>query len=100
MTFGINDESCLQKLPSFDVTECLPFDIMHTIFEGVAVYHLRHLLIYLIDRCSYFSLDDLNHILESFHYGYTETDTKPSPIRRDSSDHSTFHIKCSGKYYY
>jgi len=96
VTFGINKESCLQKLPHFDVTQCLPFDIMHTIFEGVAVYHLRHLLVYLIDVRKYFSLDDLNHIIESFHFGYSETDTKPSLIHRDSSDHSTFHIKSSG----
>lgn len=38
-TYGINRESTLQQLDNFDVTKCLPFDIMHTIFEGVAVYH-------------------------------------------------------------
>lgn len=66
---------------------------MHTIFEGVANYHLRHLLPHLIDACSYFSLDDLNHIISSFCYGYTEIDTKPSPIQRESSVDSGFHIK-------
>lgn len=94
VTFGINKESCLQKLPNFDVINCLPFDIMHTIFEGVALHHLR---IHLIDECNYFSLDDLNHILGSFHYGYSETDTKPSTIYRDSADRSSFRIKSSGK---
>ena len=29
-----------EQLDNFDVTKCLPFDIMHTVFEGMAVYHL------------------------------------------------------------
>ena len=33
-TYGINNRSFLMDLPFFDVTKCLPFDIMHTMFEG------------------------------------------------------------------
>ena len=25
------------ELPHFDITKCLPFDIMHTVFEGVII---------------------------------------------------------------
>ena len=32
--------SIKKQLDNFDVTKCLPFDIMHTVFEDVAVYHL------------------------------------------------------------
>lgn len=34
-TYGINKRSILMDLPYFDVTKCLPFDIMHTIYEGI-----------------------------------------------------------------
>lgn len=33
-TYGVNNRSFLMNLPVFDVTKCLPFDIMHTIFDG------------------------------------------------------------------
>ena len=52
VTYGINKASILQQLDNFDVTKCLPFDIMHTVYEGVAVYHLNLLLHYLIDTRS------------------------------------------------
>ena len=50
-----------KQLDNFDVTICLPFDIMHTVYEGVAVYHLNLLLHYLIDTRKWLSLTELNH---------------------------------------
>ena len=38
VTYGINRTSILIKAHHFDVTKCLPYDIMHTLFEGVAPY--------------------------------------------------------------
>lgn len=49
-TYGINEASPLLKLSNFDITTCLPFDIMHTVYEGVVTYHLNLLLSYLIDE--------------------------------------------------
>ena len=50
ITYGVNCRSPLLDLTGFDVTKCLPYDIMHTIFEGVATHHLHALLPYLIDE--------------------------------------------------
>lgn len=80
-TYGINGRSLLMKLQGFDVTKCLPFDVMHTVFEGVANFHLMHLLSYLIDEKNYFTLEQLNNAMQSHDYGYSEKDTKPSPIQ-------------------
>ena len=35
VTYGINGRSPLLDLVGFDITKCLPYDIMHTVFEGV-----------------------------------------------------------------
>ena len=69
---------------------------MHTLYEGVAIYHLNLLLHHLIDTRHYLTLDQINHIVKVHPYGYTETDTKPSTINRESST-SNFHFKLSGK---
>ena len=94
-TRGINNTSPLQNLPGFDVTKCFPFDIMHSIFEGVARRHLKlfHLL---IDSHHYLDLSQLNHSIKLYTYGYSEADTKPTLIDRESSSTSDFHIKQSG----
>ena len=68
---------------------------MHTLYEGVVTYHLNLLLRHLIDTCHYFTLDELNHIIKVHPYGYTETDTKPSIINRETAT-SNFHFKLSG----
>ena len=46
-TYGINGPSILSNLKHFDITMCLPFDIMHSIFEGITVVHLNLLFCYL-----------------------------------------------------
>ena len=84
------------KLNGFDITKCLPFDIMHTLFEGVVLYHLNQLLHYLIDSCKYLTLEQLNHLISSHNYGYSEVDTKPSVVQRHSTTTSDFHFKLSG----
>ncbi len=95
-TYGINRASPLKDLTGFDITKCLPFDVMHTVFEGVASNHIIHLLHHIIDECQLFCLRDLNHVISSHDYGYSEMDTKPSPICRESTAHSDFHFKQSG----
>ena len=95
-TYGINRASPLLQLTGFDITKCLPFDVMHTVYEGVAQYHLNLLLHHLIDSCHYLSLDQLNHLIKVHPYGYSESDTKPSLIYRQSTTTSDFHIRSSG----
>jgi len=84
------------QLPDFDITECLPFDIMHTIYKGVAGYHLIRLVHYLIDLCQYITLFQLNHAITTHHYGYSESDTKPNTINKDSTNEFGYKIKSSG----
>lgn len=84
------------QLTHFDITKCLPFDIMHTIFEGVVKYHLNQVLHHLIDECSYLTLEQLNNTITTHHYGYSEADTKPTLILRQSNSTSDFHFKLSG----
>ena len=96
-TYGINGQSLLSNLKHFDITICLPFDIMHSIFEGIALLHLNHLFIHPIDDLQCLSLAQPNYHIKSHQYGYSEVDTKPSLIDRESSK-SPFHIKQSGTY--
>jgi len=84
------------ELHEFDVTKCLPFDIMHTIYEGIAGYHIIRLLHYIINSCQYITLLQLNHIISSHHYGYSESDTKPNTINKDSTNEFGYKIKSSG----
>jgi len=69
---------------------------MHSVFEGVAQRHLKLLLHYLIDRCQYFNLKQINHAIKSHPYGTSETDTKPNIINREVKS-TDFHIKQSGR---
>ena len=96
-TYGINNASILQQLDNFDITICLPFDIMHT--KGVAVLYLNLLLLYMIDTQNWITLIQLNNIIQSHGYGYTESDTKPNHINRGQTIDADFHIKSSGTHY-
>ena len=44
------------QLPGFDITESLPFDLMHTIFKGVVPHHLNLLLHYLLNEKKHLTL--------------------------------------------
>ena len=92
VTYGINNRSPLIDLVGFDITSCLPFDIMHTIFEGVATLHLQALHYYLVDTKKSITLVQLNTILRT--HKYHSSETKPSPISKDND--GTYHIKQTG----
>ena len=97
-------------IPFFDVTKCLPYDIMHTIFEGknsfnstqiycfcslgVAPRLLKELFVTFINIKKYFTLSELNQSLASHHYGYSELDTKPNTITGSTME---YHIKQKGE---
>ena len=50
----------------------------------------------MIDQQSYFTITELNTLIKSHKYGYSDTDTKPGPIERDRSSIHGFKIKQSG----
>lgn len=91
-TYGVNSSCILSCLPGFDITNCLPYDIMHTIFEGVASHHLHYLLRYYLyeERC--LTLNQLNDCMKSHNYGYSEQDTKPTPIKLTTTGDLRLHL--------
>ena len=84
----------LTKLKYFNPILSFPMDIMHVLFEGVVVIELAHLLAYLIDDKKLFTTTWLNTCLTSHQYGYSEVDTKPSPVDRDTT--GVYKIRQSG----
>ena len=67
---------------------------MHSIFEGVVNRHLNHLFHHVVEN-QHMSLNDINEAIKYHQYGYSEFDTKPRWIDRESSN-SDFIIKQSG----
>ena len=93
-TYGINHTSALNKLKHFDPIHSFPFDIMHVLFEGVVPLELSLLLASLIDDKKLLHITDLNNRLTTHPYGYSEVDTKPTPIERESP--GVYKIRQSG----
>ena len=89
-TYGINSRTPLNDLTVYDIYDYgLPPDIMHDLLEGYVPYKIKLMLKHYIGEKQLFSLDDLNHHIKNFHYGYMET--KPTiiyPTTFSSSDGS------------
>ena len=56
----------------------------------------RILLHYIIDTKNWITLAESNHAIQTHHYGYTESHTKPSEINRGQSIDADFQIRQSG----
>ena len=82
--YGINRRSILDDVPYFSVATGLPHDIMHDLLEGAVTYEIKALLGYAIGR-KYFTLDDLNHRIDTFDYGYSELSNRPFNIEIGTS---------------
>lgn len=81
--FGVNRLSVLDNVPHFDLTVCLPHDIMHVILEGVLPRNCRLLLHYCIVDRKYFSINYLNKTISDFGFGDHEKMNRPRPIDRE-----------------
>ena len=79
-TYGVSRDSILNELRFFHVTDGLPPDIMHDIFEGVEVVDLKCMLSVLIQELKLFSLSTLNSRIKCFPYGYPNPKSKPLPF--------------------
>jgi len=80
--YGVVTRSALMDAPYFDVTRQLPMDIMHIILEGALSRTLYFVLKWFLDN-NVFTLNELNHFVQNFHYGYSELKDKPVPIEAD-----------------
>ena len=77
---GIKSNCVLNSLRGFHVVGgCVP-DLMHDILEGVLSVSICALLAYCIFTKKYFSLKELNNVIENFQYGVMESRDKPSKI--------------------
>ena len=77
ITYGVNHTSVLSKISDFHVTDQLPQDIMHVIFEGVLNLETRLILSSFVNKSGYFTLDFLNQRMTNFSYGRAEKQAKP-----------------------
>ena len=77
--YGICEETILNELQHFHVIWGLPPDIMHDLLEGILPRVICELILHCINK-TYFSLQELNHKIANFKYGYSEVSDKPSPI--------------------
>ena len=79
----MNRLSILNEVPYFDVTTCIPHDIMHVVLEGVLPRHCCRILNHCIFEEHYFSLNHLNKKIINFNHGHFEKYNAPRPIDRD-----------------
>lgn len=81
--YGINRESHLAGLEDFDITQCLPMDIMHVVQEGAMEYELKCVLREAIIEEKYFTIDQLqDKTMHHFAQFRTDSFDKPNQITR------------------
>ena len=80
--YGVVRKTVLLDAPYFNVTRQLPQDLMHVILEGAMSRSLYFVLRWYLDH-SVFTLDEVNHFIQNFPYGYTELKDKPVLITNE-----------------
>lgn len=94
---GIIKNSIFNSIKDFHILQNSTFDIMHDIFEGVAVYVMRGLIDYWLKK-KYFTLNFLNTQLRSFDFGginvppeiKIDKDTKKPKLKMSSAEMRNF----------
>ena len=72
-------------------------DILHDVLEGALQYETKLMLREFICHDRYFSLEQLNQIIESYDFGYLETKNRPTPVALCSlTTDSDYSLKQSG----
>ena len=82
-SYGINRLSILEEIPGFSVTNGLPHDIMHDLFEGVVPSHMKLLLTHCVQE-GFFTLEELNERICAFDF----LKKKPSEIDSNLCRHA------------
>ena len=108
VNYGINRRSILNKVYNFKVTECLPFDTMHVLLEGVIQMEIRcdirnwyyfasaieivcikcccfcRLLLQHCIHEEYFTLSYLNKRIMDLDLGYNDSKDRPTQLTKDT----------------
>ena len=77
---GIKEDSCLNSLNYFHVTENICVDVMHDILEGISLIEVKLMLKHFIFEEKLFTLEQFNDRLRSFDYGFANEKNKPTVI--------------------
>ncbi|XP_065204550.1 uncharacterized protein LOC135834551 [Planococcus citri] len=75
---GVRNDSPLNKSKFFHIANNKVFDPMHDILCGIAPMILKLVVKYFVYEAHLFTLDHLNAMISSFHYGILEIKNKPS----------------------
>lgn len=78
---GVKSDCVLDRLSHFHTIQGFPPDFMHNLFEGIVPRELSLCIKSLISK-RYFTIDELNSIIESFPYKFTDKTNRPHPISK------------------
>lgn len=81
LSFGIKEECVFNRIKDFHITENKTLDIMHDIFEGIAVYTLENVINILVLKDNILKLEDINNRIQTFPYGHLESRNKPTVLK-------------------
>lgn len=77
---GVKEDSCLNTLKYFHITEHVGVDVMHDLLEGVAPLEIKLMLQQFIYVEELFTLEQFNDRIVSTDYGYSNEKNKPNVI--------------------
>lgn len=78
---GVKRDCVLDRLSYFHTIQGFPPDFMHDLFEGIVPWELSLCIKSLISK-QYFTIDELNSIIESFPFKFTDKTNRPHPISK------------------
>ena len=77
--YGVNGPCAFGELENFEVTKCLPPDIMHDLLEGVIPAVVKVVLRVLV-RGGFLTYEQVGRQMTSFKYGKNDATSKPVSI--------------------
>ena len=78
--YGLKERSVLNEVHYCHVANGLPLDLVHDLFEGIAVDFVSNAIISFF-REWLFQLDKLNNVILNFNYSETDKGRKPQIIK-------------------
>ena len=80
--FGIRYESLLNTIGEFHLTNNFTFDPMHDLLEGIVPQELS-LVLGVFLRKNFFTIDQINGLIQNFDYGFSEKSNRPEHILKE-----------------
>ena len=83
--YGVTGRSVLLEIPEFKVTKCILHDPMHILLEGIVKMELQ-LILSEFRQKEFFTIRDLNVVIQNFNYSPEELNDRPQIIEKKSLD--------------